>query len=266
MSPLRGAAPADEVHIVVLGVLPEVMPGDDIAMMLASLALDAGVLPGDVLVVAQKVVSKAEGRVVRLADVRPGDAARRLAGETGKDAALCQVILNESRAVVRRRRSLVICETHHGFICANAGVDASNTADGTVVLLPVDPDASARRIQHAVSRAAAGSVGVVITDTHGRAFRRGLVNVAVGVAGFDPVLDHRGGRDREGRVLVATDQALGDEIAAAAGMLIGKASGRPAVLVRGLHTAPAPGCVGDLVRREDQDVFRARVGDDGVVI
>lgn len=168
--------------------------------------------------------------------------------------------------VVRRRRSLLVCETHHGFICANAGVDASNTPDGTVLLLPVDPDASARRIQHALSQAAGGRVGVVITDTHGRAFRRGLVNVAVGVAGFDAVMDHRGGRDREGRMLVATDQALGDEIAAAAGMLIGKSSGRPAALVRGLVTAPAPGTLRDLVRREDQDVFRAPVDDDGVVI
>jgi len=215
--------------------------------------------------VAHKVVSKAEGRVVRLADIRPGDEARRIADATGKDPALCEVILGESRRIVRRRRSLLVCETHQGFICANAGVDASNTAEGTVVLLPVDPDASARRIQHALSQAAGGRVGVVITDTHGRAFRRGLVNVAVGVAGFAPVLDHRGGRDREGRMLVATDQALGDEIAAAAGMLIGKSSGRPAALVRGLRTAPAPGTSRDLVRREDQDVFRAPVGADGVV-
>lgn len=261
-----GAAPGDEVQIMVLGALPEVVPGDDLPGMLAAAALDAGLLPGDVLAVAHKVVSKAEGRVVRLADVQPGAEARRLAGETGKDPALCEVILGESRKVVRRRRSLLVCETHHGFVCANAGVDASNTPDGTVVLLPVDPDASARRIQHALSAAAGGRVGVVITDTHGRAFRRGLVNIAVGVAGFDPVMDHRGGRDREGRMLVATDQALGDEIAAAAGMLIGKSSGRPAALVRGLVTAPAPGTSRDLVRREDQDVFRARVGDDGVVL
>ncbi len=261
-----GAAPGDEVHIVVLGALPEVVPGDDLPAMLTAAAVDVGLAPGDVLAVAHKVVSKAEGRVVRLGDVVPGAEARRLADETGKDPALCEVILGESRKVVRRRRSLVVCETHHGFICANAGVDASNTPDGTVVLLPVDPDASARGIQHALSQAAGGRVGVVITDTHGRAFRRGLVNVAVGVAGFEPVMDHRGGRDREGRMLVATDQALGDEIAAAAGMLIGKSSGRPAALVRGLVTAPSPGTSRDLVRREDQDVFRARVDDDGVVI
>ncbi|MDA3005775.1 MAG: coenzyme F420-0:L-glutamate ligase [Actinomycetota bacterium] len=261
-----GVAPGDEVRIMVLGQLPEVVPGDDIAGMLAAAAMDAGLEPGDVLAVAHKVVSKAEGRVVRLDQVQPGGPARDLAEATGKDPALCQVILDESRAVIRRRRSLLVCETHQGFICANAGVDASNTPDGTVVLLPVDPDASARRIQRALSDAAGGRVGVVITDTHGRAFRRGLVNVAVGVAGFAPVLDHRGGRDREGRMLVATDQALADEIAAAAGMLIGKSSGRPAALVRGLRTAPAPGSSADLVRREDQDVFRARVDEHGVVI
>ncbi|MGB1377521.1 MAG: coenzyme F420-0:L-glutamate ligase, partial [Miltoncostaeaceae bacterium] len=144
-----GAAPGDEVSITVLGHLPEVVPGDDIAGMLAAAALREGVRPGDVLAVAHKVVSKAEGRVVRLADVRPGDEARRIADATGKDPALCEVILGESRRIVRRRRSLLVCETHQGFICANAGVDASNTAEGTVVLLPVDPDASARRIQHA---------------------------------------------------------------------------------------------------------------------
>lgn len=268
MSALRalGAAPGDEVHVMVLAALPEVVRGDDLPAMLTDAAVAVGLAPGDVLAVAQKVVSKAEGRVVRLADVAPGAEARHLADETGKDPALCEVILGESRKVVRRRRSLLVCETHHGLVCANAGVDASNAPDGTVVLLPLDPDASARRIQRALSQAAGGRVGVVITDTHGRAFRRGLVNVAVGVAGFDPVMDHRGGRDGEGRMLVATDQALGDEIAAAAGMLIGKSSGRPAALVRGLVTAPAPGTARDLVRREDQDVFRARVDDDGVVM
>ncbi len=251
-----GTTPGDEVHITVLGELPEVRPGDDIAIMLTGLAREAGIEPGDILVVAHKVVSKAEGRVVRLADVAPGPEALALADETGKAPALCEVILSESNRIVRRRRSLVICETRHGFICANAGVDASNTEEGTVVLLPVDPDASARHIQHALAVQAGGRVGVVITDTHGRAFRRGLVNVAVGVAGFDAVMDHRGGRDREGRMLMATDQALGDEVAAAAGMLMGKASGRPAILMRGIATGPGPGTIASLVRDPAQDLFR----------
>jgi coenzyme F420-0:L-glutamate ligase/coenzyme F420-1:gamma-L-glutamate ligase len=150
----------------------------------------------------------------------------------------------------------VICETHTGLVCANAGVDASNTAPGTLVLLPRDPDASARRIQARLAAALGGRVGVVVTDTHGRAFRRGLVNVAIGVAGFVPLVDHRGGRDREGRLLVATDEALADELAAAAGILMQKAAGLPAIAVSGLATRPAPGTAAALVRAPDQDLFR----------
>ena len=216
-------------------------PGDDLAGMLAERAAAEGVAAGDVLAVAHKVVSKAEGRVVALAAVRPGPAARALAAETGKEPALCELILAESRRVVRRRAGTVICETHHGLVCANAGVDASNAPEGAVVLLPVDPDASARRLQARVAAAVGGRVGLVVTDTHGRAFRRGLVNVAIGVAGFEAVVDHRGGRDREGRVLVATDQALADELAAAAGMQMGKGAGTPAVVVSGVRHAPGPG-------------------------
>ena len=142
---------------------------------------------------------------------------------------------------MRRRGGTVICETHHGFVCANAGIDSSNAPEGTVVLLPSDPDASARRLQARMAAAVGGRVGVVVTDTHGRAFRRGLVNVAIGVAGFAPVIDHRGERDRSGRVLVATDQGIADELAAAAGIYLGKASGTPAVVASGVATAAAPG-------------------------
>jgi coenzyme F420-0:L-glutamate ligase/coenzyme F420-1:gamma-L-glutamate ligase len=233
-----------------------VRPGDDLAGMLAARAGAEGVGPGDVLMVAHKVVSKAEGRIVALADVRPGPPARTLAGLTGKDPALCELILGESRRVVRRRGATVICETHHGFVCANAGIDASNAPDGAVVLLPVDPDASARRLQARIAAAVGGRVGVVVTDTHGRAFRRGLVNVAVGVAGFAPIVDHRGERDRDGRTLVATDQALADELAAAAGLYMAKGSGTPAVVASGIATAPAPGGAGDLVRERAHDLFR----------
>jgi coenzyme F420-0:L-glutamate ligase/coenzyme F420-1:gamma-L-glutamate ligase len=236
--------------------LPEVRPGDDLAGMLAAAARAAGMAAGDVLVVAHKVVSKAEGRLVTLARVRPGAAAARLAAATGKDPRLCEVILDESRRIVRQRRGTLICETHHGFVCANAGVDASNVAPGRLVLLPRDPDASARRIQARLAQALGGRVGVVITDTHGRAFRRGLVNVAIGAAGFVALVDHRGGRDREGRLLVATEQALADELAAAAGILMGKAAGLPAVAVRGIATRPAPGGAAALVRAPEQDLFR----------
>lgn len=224
--------------------------------MLGARAVAEGVVPGDILIVAHKVVSKAEGRLVALAEVRPGAAARALARETGKSPALCELILSESARIVRRRGGTLICETHHGFVCANAGIDSSNAPEGRVVLLPVDPDASARRLQAKVAAAVGGRVGTVVIDTHGRPFRRGLVNVAIGVAGFDPILDHRGERDRNGRVLVATDQALADELAAAAGVYLGKDSGTPAVIASGVPTAPAPGGARAMLRDPEHDLFR----------
>lgn len=223
---------------------------------MAALAASQGVRPGDVLAVAQKIVSKSEGRIVVVADVVPGARAHDLAALTGKDPRLCELILRESARIVRRRGSLLICETHHGFVCANAGIDTSNTAPGTAVLLPVDSDVSAKHIQREVSRAVGGRVGVIITDTHGRAFRRGLVNVALGVAGFDAVADCRGAADRDGRVLVATEVAFADELAAASGVLMGKASGTPVVVISGVMTSPAPGTVGTLLRDPEHDLFR----------
>jgi coenzyme F420-0:L-glutamate ligase / coenzyme F420-1:gamma-L-glutamate ligase len=233
-----------------------VVPGDDLGGMLAEAAAGAGARPGDVLVVAHKVVSKAEGRIVRLVDVVPGARARALAVETGKDPRLVEVILGETRRVLRRRGGTIICETRQGFVCANAGVDASNAPEGAVILLPRDADASARRLQAALARRAGGRVGLVVSDTHGRAFRRGLVNVAIGAAGFRPLVDHRGGVDRSGRTLVATEQALADELAGAAGMLMGKDAGLPAVLACGVPTQPGPGGVGELLRDPAHDLFR----------
>jgi coenzyme F420-0:L-glutamate ligase / coenzyme F420-1:gamma-L-glutamate ligase len=236
--------------------LPEIRPGDDLAGMMAAQARAGGVVPGDIVCVAHKVVSKAEGRVVEIETVPAGPEARQLADETGKSASLCQLILDESARIVRRRGSLLVCETHHGFICANAGIDQSNVEVGWAVLLPRDPDASARRLQARIAEAVGGRVGVVITDTHGRAFRRGLINLAIGVAGFMPHLDHRGGRDREGRMLVATDQGLADELAAVAGMFMGKDAGTAVVACSGVTTAPSPGGVAHLLRAADQDLFR----------
>lgn len=236
--------------------IPEVRAGTDIAALVAESARAQGVVPGDVLAIAHKIVSKAEGRVVRLADVVPGPDALRLAEETGKRPETCELILRESRRIVRRRRGTLICETHHGFVCANAAIDLSNTPDGTAVLLPRDPDASARRIQAAVSAAVGGRVGVIITDTHGRAFRRGIVNVAVGVAGMEPIADHRGSTDREGRVLTATEQALADELAAASGVLMPKDGGTPVVVISDVATEPRPGGADRLVRAAEHDLFR----------
>lgn len=244
------------MNLWALAGVPEIAPGDDLPAMLAGLAAAQGVTPGDVLCIAQKIISKSEGRIVTLTEVTPGAAACQLADQTGKTPQLCQLILDESSAVIRRRGGTLICQTHHGFVCANAGIDSSNAAAGTVILLPVDADRSARGIQLAVSAAVGGRVGVVVTDTHGRAFRRGLVNVALGVAGFAAVVDHRGEVDREGRILVATEQALADELAAAAGVLMGKADGHAVVVVGGVRTDPSPGTVTTLLREPEHDLFR----------
>jgi coenzyme F420-0:L-glutamate ligase/coenzyme F420-1:gamma-L-glutamate ligase len=245
------------MHLWGIPDIPEITAAADLPGLLAGACAVHDVMPGDVLVVAHKVVSKAEGQMIVLADVIPGHAARELAQETGKDPRLCEVILGQTRRIVRQRGSTLICETHHGFVCANAAVDSSNTPPGTVIVLPVDPDRSARHIQKRVSDAIGGRVAVVITDTHGRAFRRGIVNIAIGIAGFRAVVDHRGTPDREGRVMVATEQALGDELAAAAGILMDKAGGVPAVVIRGVATEPAPGDAGELVRDPAADLFRA---------
>ncbi len=244
------------LRLFALEGIPEIRPGGRLAQVIADAAARQKVRPGDVIAVAQKVVSKDEGRTVVIADVVPGSRARALAGLTARDPQLCELILRESARIVRRRGATLICETHHGFVCANAGIDTSNTHAGTAVLLPTDPDRSARRIQTAVSAAVGGRVGVIVTDTHGRAFRRGLVNVAIGVAGFDAVKDCRGEVDREGRVLVATELAVADELAAAAGILMGKAAGTPVVIISGVGTAPAPGSVAGLLRKPEHDLFR----------
>lgn len=252
--PPRGGGRA--LRLFALDGIPEITASRGLPALIAAAAAAQDVRPGDILAVAQKVVSKDEGRVVVIADVEPGPRASSLAELTGKDPRLCELILRESARIVRRRGATLICETHQGFVCANAGIDTSNTAHGTAVLLPVDSDRSAHRIQSAVSAAVGGRVGVIVTDTHGRAFRRGLVNVCLGVAGFEAVNDCRGDRDREGRVLVATELAFGDELAAAAGVLMGKAAGTPVVVISGVASQPAPGTVIDLLRRPEHDLFR----------
>jgi coenzyme F420-0:L-glutamate ligase/coenzyme F420-1:gamma-L-glutamate ligase len=231
--------------------LPEVRPGDDLAALLRPSVAD-----GDVVVIAQKVVSKAEGRIVALAGVDPGDRARALAAEQGKDPRHVQVVLDETAELVRAERGVLISRTRHGFVCANAGVDASNTDPGTLVLLPVDPDASARRLRAALAPA---RVAVVIADSFGRAWRHGQVDVAIGVAGLAPLEDWRGRPDARGRELAATWIAVADEAAAAADLVRGKDTGEPVVIVRGLERfvtgADGPGAAA-LVRARDEDLFR----------
>jgi coenzyme F420-0:L-glutamate ligase / coenzyme F420-1:gamma-L-glutamate ligase len=230
--------------------LPEVRPGDDLAALLRQ-----HVAGGDVLVVAHKVVSKAEGRVVALDEVKPGEEARSLAAEHGKDPRHVQVVLDESAEVLRAERGVLICRTRHGFVCANAGVDTSNTAPGTLVLLPEDPDASARRLRAAIGARAA----VVIADSFGRAWRHGQADVAIGVAGLAPLEDWRGQRDAAGNDLRATWIAVADQAASAADLARSKDSREPAVVVKGLerHVTPedGPGARA-LVRPPAEDLFR----------
>lgn len=250
------AAPA-ELRLVALRGLPAVQPGDDLAAQVAAAARAQGLaLANGVLVVAQKVVSKAEGRVVRLADVEPSAEARRIAAQDGKDPRHVEVVLRETARVVRHARGVWIAETRHGFVCANAGVDLSNAPEADVaVLLPLDPDASARRLREALVAAGGGPLAVIVSDTFGRPWREGLVDVALGSAGLAPVTDWRGRRDLAGRPLEVTAMAQVDQLAAAAGLLMGKDAGVPAVWIEGL--APAgDGAVRELLRDPAADLFR----------
>jgi len=246
---------------VAIAGLPEVKPGDDLAtLIIGALGAHRPLASGDVLVVAHKVVSKAEGRTRKLSDVRPGARAIELAREQVKDARHVQVVLDESRALLRAARGVIICETHHGFVCANAGVDASNApAPDTVLLLPRDPDASARALRARVASLASVAPGVVITDSFGRAWRHGQLDIAIGCAGLRPLDDWRGRRDASGRELKATSIAVADQLAAAADLTRTKDGMEPAVLVRGAawHVTPddGPGAA-SIIRPEAQDLFR----------
>lgn len=235
--------------------LPEIRPGDDLGALIAEAA--PGLQSGDVVVVAQKVVSKAEGRLRDLATVTASGRARELAERLGADPRLVQVILDESTRVVRDDRVLIV-ETRQGFVCANAGVDRSNVAgDDSVSLLPVDCDASAQALRNRITELSGAQVGVVVSDTFGRAWRMGLVNVALGVAGIPAVVDYRGRPDDFGMPLQATLVAMADELAAAAELLMGKTRRVPAVVVRGLDVFEGPpGSGQELVRPSELDLFR----------
>jgi coenzyme F420-0:L-glutamate ligase / coenzyme F420-1:gamma-L-glutamate ligase len=245
------------IELTALPGLPEVRPGDDLAGLLAAAAQRIGGLaPTDVVAIAHKAVSKAEGRLVRLADVTPGARARALAREHDKDPRHVEVILSEAAQLVRADRGRLICRTRHGFVCANAGVDASNASEPeSLVLLPLDPDASARALRAALP----GRPAVVITDSFGRAWRQGQCEVAIGVAGLAPLEDWRGRPDTAGREMHATVIAIADEAAAAADLVRAKDSREPAVRVRGLDrhvtAGDGPG-VAALVRALEDDLFR----------
>jgi len=247
------------VSITPLGGLPMIRPGDDLAaLLLASVDAAGGVVDGDILVICQKIVSKAENRLVDLATVTPSPFAEQIAAATeGKDPRVVEVILRETRRIVRMDNGNLIVETGPGWICANAGVDESNSgADGVVVLLPVDPDASARRIAAALRERSGRRVAVIVTDTFGRPWRQGLVDFALGVAGMSALLDLRGSADLDGRELHHTVNAQADALAAAAGLVMRKDAGIPAALVRGYPYDPADGSGRELIREKQFDMFR----------
>jgi len=242
--------------------MPEVRPGDDLAELIAG-ALgrqDETIEPGDVLVMAHKIVSKSEGRIRNLGEIRPGPRAIRLAEDLGKDPRHVQAVLDESRAVLRASHGVLICVTHHGFVCANAGVDASNVpGDDALVLLPKEPDASARQLRGKLEGRLGARPAIVITDSFGRAWRNGQVDIAIGCAGLEPLEDWRGRTDATGRDLKATWIAVADELAAAADLARTKDGALPLVLIRGAgrHVSAGDGAgAAALIRPEAQDLFR----------
>ncbi|MDD3799098.1 MAG: coenzyme F420-0:L-glutamate ligase [Novosphingobium sp.] len=251
---------ARRLTLVGLDSIGDVAAGDDLAALLLD-ALDAAgeqLQAGDIVAVAQKIVSKAEGRMVRLADVTPSPEAGELAAATGKDARLCHVLLGETHEILRRRDGLVIVEDLRGLVLANAGIDASNVSPGgqSVLLLPTDPDGSARNLHETIAARTGVAPGVVILDSIGRAWRQGTVGTAIGVAGMPALLDLRGKPDMHGRPLETSELGVADEVAAAASLVMGQADERcPAVLVRGLHM-PGNGTARDLLRPRNMDLFR----------
>ena len=267
---------SDRCSLFALPGIPDVQPGDDAGRLLLDALDRAGLtlLDGDVLAVAQKIISKTEGRLVDLATIMPSERALELAGQSDKDPRLVELILRESEEVSRVRPGVIIVRHRLGFTSANAGIDRSNVGpdgsdvgpDGSnvgpdgeerVLLLPVDPDLSAQRIRDLIIAERGATVGVVITDSHGRPFRLGTVGVAIGVAGLPALWDRRGEADRYGYRLQHTDVGVADEIAAAAGLLMGQAAeGQPAVLIRGLSLPPADGRAVDLVRPKEIDLYR----------
>jgi coenzyme F420-0:L-glutamate ligase/coenzyme F420-1:gamma-L-glutamate ligase len=249
-------APA-AIRLLPLPGIPAVEHGDDLAALLAEAAARAGLaLANGHLVVCQKIVSKAEGRSIALAEVEPSEQARRIAAEDGKDPRQVEIVLRESVRIVRRGHGVMICETRHGFVCANAGVDLSNApARDAVVLLPEDPDASAARLREALLARGAGPLAVIVSDTFGRPWREGLVDVAIGCAGLAPISDWRGSRDLAGRELRVTTTASADQLAAAAGLLMRKDAGIPAVWIEGYPLAGG-GQLRDTLRPPETDLFR----------
>ena len=246
------------IQVIPLVGIPEIQAGDDVAAAILHAVRSSGIeiAAGEIFVIAHKVISKAEGRMVELDSVAPSLQAKSWAEELGKDPRVMELILRETSRVVRKERGVLIVETHHGFVCANAGVDISNCPPDTAVLLPLDPDDSARRIKKSLDEALGVAVGVIISDTFGRPWREGLTNVAVGTAGISPLKDYRGHADAFGRTLQASIMARADELASAAELVMGKSDGIPVAIIRGHDSGPANGTARDLIRPAERDLFR----------
>ena len=255
--------PDGRMSVIALEGIPEIRPGDDLAALLvAALRTTGDLLPlteADVLVVTQKVVSKAEGAIVDLTTVEPRPEAIAFAERWDRDARQLEVVLREARRVVRMANGVLITETRHGFICANGGVDASNVgpdSGGVVTLLPEDPDASADRIRAAIRDALGVDLAVLISDSFGRPWRWGITDVAIGVSGMKPLDDMRGTPDADGRIMRSTVRATADEIATAAELALGKSTRRPAAVVRGAHPTRGEGRIADVLMPRDFDLFK----------
>jgi len=246
--------------IELIGVtgIPEVAEGDDLGRLVANALRESGIkiADGDIFVIAQKIVSKAEGRIVRLGTVEPSPRAREWAAAFDKDPRVVEVVLGESKRVVRMERGVLIAETEHGFICANAGVDTSNVAEGTVALLPKDPDASAKRLRTSLEAEFGVRIAVIVSDTFGRPWREGLVNVALGVSGIAPLIDYRGQEDSHGNALKVTVISIADELASASELVMKKSSGVPVVIIRGFPYEAREGSGVELIRAPELDLFR----------
>ncbi len=250
---------SDRISVMALRGMKEVKEGDDIGEMIVDACRRSGIgiEDGDVVVVAHKIVSKAEGRMVKLSEVRPGPFAKNLAEKLGKAPEEVEVILSESRGIVKMGHGVLICETKHGFVCANAGVDRSNVPEGYALLLPKNPDASAERIRRRIKALTGKDVAVIISDTFGRPWREGHVDFAIGLSGISCFRDYRGTKDMRGRELKVTIIAHVDELAAAAELVMGKAKGAPAAIIRGYdYEKDESGRAKDIVREESRDLFR----------
>ena len=250
---------AGEVRILPLIVDGEIRAGDSISEKLLAAAEREGlqIQDGDVLVVKHKVVSKAEGALVALDEIRPSASSRAWGRRFGVDARVTELALRESRRVVRRKRGILITQTKHGFVCANSGVDVSNVDGGAhAVLLPDDPDRSAARLRREIGRKLGVAIAVIVSDSFGRPWREGLTEAAIGVAGMRPLIDYRGQRDPHGYSLHGTVQAVADELACAAGLVCGKLAGTPACIIRGVSYGRGKGSARELIRPAKYDLFR----------